>query len=387
MKKTSSVISAVLIAFSTIFGLTGCNNDKLLFTATIESTQIDINSEVTSKVTKINFEEGQNLKQGDVLVVLDSSSVQLQLKQAESALLAAKAKYEETKKGSRIEQIKQSEAAVNAAKAKLDEIKTGTRQEQINQARAAVEQAKTTVAFDEKNYQYKLDNLDKAKELLQNGGTSQQNVSDLQNLADNAYTLLNTAKEQLKSSQAQLDLLVNSPTSEAIRVAEANYQQAKAQYELIKNGSTKETLEIAKAGVKQAEEAVELAKLQVDKFSIKSPITGRAEYSYTDLGEVVFPGTNIASILDEKDLWLKFYIPEKYKHKVSTGKTLIIKSKAFPNEKINGKIVFVSSKAEFTPKNIETAEAKENTVFEVKVKLLDHLDILKSGMTAEIVIE
>jgi len=381
MKKILILIAAV------IFALTGCNNENLLFTATIEATQIDINSEVTGKVTKINFEEGQNVKQGDVLVAFDSSSAQLQLKQVESALLAAKAKYEETKKGSRIEQIKQFEAAANAAKAKLDEIKTGTRQEQLNQARAAVEQAKTAVAFNEKNYQYKLNNLDKAKELFQNGGTSQQNVSDLQNLADNAYTLLNTAKEQLKSSQSQLDLLVNGPTSEAIRATEANYQQAKAQYELIKNGSTIQTIEIAKAGVKQAEEAVSLAKLQVGKFNIKAPMTGRMEASYIDLGEVVFPGTNIATIIDEKDLWLKFYIPEKYKHKVSTGNTLIIKSKAFPNEKITGKIIFVSSKAEFTPKNIETAEAKENTVFEVKVKLLDHLDILKPGMTAEIVIE
>ncbi|MGE5472993.1 MAG: HlyD family secretion protein [Ignavibacteriales bacterium] len=381
MKKTVSIIVIIL---SIIFALTGCNQQRLVFSSTIESTQVDINSEVNGKILKINFQEGQNVKKGDTLVFLDSSSAELQLKQAEAGVLSAKAKLAETKKGSRIEQINQAQAAVNAAKAKLDELRSGSRKEQINQARSVVEQAKTAVSFAEKTYNYRLDNLEKARELLEYGGTSQQNVNDLENLTESALTQFNTAKEQLKSAQSQLDLLVSGPTSEAIKAAEAAYQQTKAQLDLVKNGSTKETITISEAGVKQAEDAAMLAKLQLEKFNVKSPITGRIQPSYVDIGEVVFPGTNIASILDENDLWLKFYIPERYKHKIGVGSSLIIKTKAFPKEKIMGKITYVSSKAEFTPKNIETVEAKENTVFEVKVKIMDHLNILRPGMTAEV---
>lgn len=381
MKRLSSI---TLIILSLVFIFTGCNQKKLVFSSTIEAAQIDINSEVNSKIIKINFQEGQNVRKGAPLVFLDASSAEIQLNQAKEGVISAKAKLAETKKGSRIEQINQAQAAVKAAKAKLDELKSGSRQEQINQAQAAVEQAKAALSFAEKAYRYRLDNLEKAQELFEYGGTSQQNVNDLENLAQSALTQFNSAKEQVKSAQAQLDLLVRGPTAEAIRAAEANYQQSRAQFDLIKNGSTKETITISEASVKQAENAAMLAKLHLEKFSIKAPITGRMQSAYADIGEVVFPGTNIASIVDENDLWLKFYIPEKHKHKIAVGSSLIIKTKAYPKENISGKITFISSKAEFTPKNIETVEAKENTVFEVKVKILDHLNILRPGMTAEV---
>lgn len=373
------------ILFLTIVVLSGCTTkNHLAFTSTIEATQVDVNSEVSGKVGRINVEEGSDVKVGDVLVTLDSTSAQLQVNQAEASLTAAKAKLDELKSGSREEQVRQAQAAMESAKAKLDELKSGSRSEQISQAEAAVAQAQNGVKTASDNYDYRMKNLENAHKLLEVGGASQQQVDDLQNLVDSAFQQLRSAKEQLNSAQSQLDLLKNGATPEAVRAAEAAYNQAKAQYDLVKSGATSQTITVAQTAVDQAQKSLDLAKLQLDKYTIKTPISGRMIYSNVDPGEVVFPGSDISTISDIKDLWLKFYIPETQKHLVEVGKIVTISSKAYPKDNIQGKITFVSDKAEFTPKNTETKEAKESTVFEVKVKILNMVDKLRPGMTVDV---
>ena len=381
MKKISIILFLAIIIFS------GCTkSNPLTFTSTIESTQVDVNSEVSGKVDKVNFDEGASVKKNDILVVLDSSSAKLQVEQAKDAVDAAQAKLDELKAGSRSEQINQAKAAMNAAKANLAQVKSGSRSEQIRQAQASVQQAQDTAVTAQKNYDYKLKNLENAKELLTVNGSSQQQLDDLSNLVDVAYQQLKSSHEQSNIANAQLDLLVSGAAPEAIRASEATYQQVKAQYELVKNGPTSQSVTIAQKGVDQAQGSLNLAKLQLDKFNVKAPIDGQLLYKTVDVGGVVFPGSNIATISEPNDLWLKFYVPETQKHKVAVGKVLTLYSKAYPNEKIQGKITFVSDKAEFTPKNVETAEAKESTVFEVKVKIINLLDKLKPGMTMNVTI-
>ena len=384
MNKLILLVSVCVLA---IFSGGCTSKDNLSFTSTIESTQIDVNSEVSGKVLKIHIDEGSIVKSGDILVTLDSSSAQIQIKQAKEALTAAKAKLDEIQSGSRKEQIRQAEAAVQAAKAKLDELKSGSRSEQIKQAKSAIEQAQNAVNLAEENYNYRFKNLENAKKLLEIGGSSQQQINDLTNLANTAYQQLKSSKEQLKIATVQLNLLNNGATPEAVRAAEALHDQAKAQYDLIKNGATTQTITVAQTNVAQAKNNLELATLQLDKFTIKAPSNGRLIYKNVEPGQVVFPGSSVVTISDQKDLWAKFYIPETEKHKIDVNKIVIIKSKAYPNEDIKGKVIFVSDKAEFTPKNVETKEAKENTVFAVKVKLLSLVDKLKPGMTVDIELE
>jgi len=381
MKKLIILLAVTAVIFS---GCTG--KDTLTFTSTIESTQIDINSEVSGRVTELKFDEGSNVKKGDVLVVLDSSTAELQVKQAEDALSSAKAKLSELQAGSRTQEIEQAKAAMEAAKANLAQVKSGSRIEQIQQAEALFSQAQTSLDTAQKNYDYRLKNLSNAKELIAIGGVSQQQIDDLTNLVDAASQQLKSAKDQLNVAKAQLNLLRNGATKESIDAAQAQYNQAKAKYELVKSGSTSQTITVAKEAVDQSQASLDIANLQLEKFKIKAPIDGVILYKTVDIGELVFSGSNVATISEPKDLWLKFYIPETEKHKVSVGKILALTSKAYPNEKIQGKVTFVSDKAEFTPKNVETAEAKENTVFEVKVEILNLTDKLKPGMTMNIVL-
>lgn len=433
------------LLWALVFGMTisvvGCSkSNQLVLSGTIEATEIDVNSEVNGKVIKVLKDEGSIVNVDDVVAEIDPGAAEIQVKSAEAALKAGEAKFDELKVGSRAEsilqaqaavkqakakldelkagtrpeQLKQAEASVNQAKAKLDELKKGNRSEQIAQAESQYEQAKRTVSKAQIDYDDKVSLLSKKKEMLSAGAVSQRDVDSAQAQVDTAYQELQRAQDDEKRALSNWDLLKNGSTEETIKAAQASYDQAVAywellkkgntsqsieaaegaydqtvaQWELVKNGSTAQSILAAEANVEQLQAALDAAKLQLSKHQIKSPIQGTLLYKTVDPGQVVSSGTNIATIQTTGDYWIKVYVPQKYNGRVALNQKVKVKTSAIPNETIEGTVIFKSPKAEFTPKNIETTESKEeNTVVCIKVKINTQVDKLSAGMLASIYID
>jgi HlyD family secretion protein len=140
--------------------------------------------------------------------------------------------------------------------------------------------------------------------------------------------------------------------------------------------SKKEQMEL---DIKQQKKLVEQSSILLDKYTIKAQKDGVLNYNTVTVGEIVKPGSVVGTIIDLSDLWINMYISQKYLDIVSLNDEIILKTSQ--GKKIKGKITYISDEAEFTPKNVETNEAKENTVFKVKIKILDSIDDLKPGMT------
>ncbi|MCX7745926.1 MAG: efflux RND transporter periplasmic adaptor subunit [Clostridia bacterium] len=140
-------------------------------------------------------------------------------------------------------------------------------------------------------------------------------------------------------------------------------------------------LKQAEADLEQSKFALDQAKLILSKYQIKSPVDGTLIMKNVNMGDLVGTGTSVGTVTDLNDLSVKFYIPQKHLKLVSLNQELYLTTSALPDKTIKGKITYIASKEEFTPKNTETEEAKENTVYKLKVKILDHLEDLKPGMT------
>jgi HlyD family secretion protein len=124
--------------------------------------------------------------------------------------------------------------------------------------------------------------------------------------------------------------------------------------------------------------------LKVDWCSIKSPVDGRLLYSYHEKGELVAPGTKLATVADLSEVWAYVYVPHDLLAKLSTG--MEVKGylpeagdKAFP-----GRVSVIYSEAEFTPKNVQTRKERTRLVFAVKVSFPNPDETLKPGMTVEV---
>lgn len=400
-KKSLKITTLAMLLVFLLTMFSGCNKtNEVELSGTIESTQIDINSEISGKVIKLEKDEGELVKAGDIVAVVDSAIQEYNVKQQEAVVKLKQAKLDDLKAGSRSEQLDQAEAAAKSAKARLDELKAGSRPEQIKQAEAAVqtasaavEAAKTGVETANVNYNYWLDKYNKLKPLYDSKAISENDLLDTKYKVDTAKQQVLTSQDQLKSSEsqlksaeAQLELLRNGTTAQSINAAEANYEQALAQLELLRKGSTNQTIIAAEADLEQSLAALEQAKINHGKYNIKSSIEGTFLYRNINVGDIVGTGTSIGAVSDLKDLWTKVYIPQKYLQAISLNQEVTLKSAALPGKTIKGKIIFVSSEAEYTPRNTETNEAKENTVFKLKIKLLDNIENLKPGMTVDAII-
>lgn len=127
------------------------------------------------------------------------------------------------------------------------------------------------------------------------------------------------------------------------------------------------TKNAAKGAVEQAQAAFDLAKLQVDKCSIKSSVAGTVLDIYVHKGEMVTQGMNIANVMDSNNKYIEVYIEENKRNDISENKSITLYSN---DKKIgDGKIIYIAPKSEFTPKNTETKDEKQDTVFKVKISL------------------
>lgn len=163
----------------------------------------------------------------------------------------------------------------------------------------------------------------------------------------------------------------------------ASLKSAMAKLDLLKNGSTSQAIKAAEANVEQLQAAYDLAELTLSKYDIRSPVSGTFIYKNVEVGDIIMPGGSIGTVSDLSDLWVALYVPERYINNLALGLELKLSSISLSNTPIKGKIIYIADKAEFTPKNTETPEAKENTVFKIKVKILDNIQKLRPGMTID----
>ncbi|GKU27365.1 HlyD family secretion protein [Clostridium folliculivorans] len=165
--------------------------------------------------------------------------------------------------------------------------------------------------------------------------------------------------------------------------AEATLKIAKAKQSDIPDAAKTSIKEEAQGAIDQAQASVDLAKLQIEKTTITSSTDGTITDILVHKGDLVTPGMNVAKVTDLKNKYIKIYIEESKRNKVKLNNTLTIK---FNDKTEKGKITYISDQSEFTPKNIETKDDKEKTLFEVKLKLDDN-STATPGLIADVILE
>ena len=124
--------------------------------------------------------------------------------------------------------------------------------------------------------------------------------------------------------------------------------------------------------------------LRVDWCAVKSPIKGRVLYTYHEPGEMVSPGTKLATLADLSELWAYIYVPQAVATRLSVGMELAGFLPELGMRKFPGRISVVNEEAEFTPKNVQTRKERTRLVFGVKVTFRNPDGILKPGTTIEV---
>lgn len=238
----------------------------------------------------------------------------------------------------------QNKAYLNETLAKLEELKAGSRPQELEQAKATVANAEAE--------------LIKAK-------------NDLER-----YNAL--YKDELIAAQ-QMD-----NAKKAYDVALSQHKKAIETLSLVKEGPRKEDIKAAASRVEQAKAALKGTEEKLKDTVLYAPISGVVLKKNVELGETVSAGLPVYTIGDLAKPWIKIYVKEDRLGLVKLGQKAEVKVDTYPKKIYEGMVTFISSEAEFTPKNVQTQEERVKLVFGVKVSVKDINDELKPGMPADV---
>ena len=166
--------------------------------------------------------------------------------------------------------------------------------------------------------------------------------------------------------------------------AQATYDRAQQIYNELVEGTRKEELAVEHSNVHQADENLQMSRIRLSYTVLRAPFDGVVLVRQAELGEVVSPGTPIVTLGDLDHLWARVYVPETDMGKVHWGLTVDVHTDSFPGKTYPGRISFISSEAEFTPKSVQTEKERVTLVYRVKVDLENPRHELKPGLPADV---
>lgn len=375
------LILGSLILFINI--TTGCSSNSNILTlkGDIQNNIVPVTSTVSGKITEMKKNQGEEVKKGDVIAVIDNANPKYSVDQMQAVVNIKKAKLEELQVGTRQEQIDQAEAQVRASKAQLDLLTAGNRSQQIEQAKNEVSIAEDAVNSSQTSYDYVNKQYNDTNELYQSGAIPKSTLDDAKYKLDTTSTGLSTAKLKLESTKEQLSLLQEGSTTQTIETAKANYDAANSQLTLLKNGSTKQAIDAAQGDLDQSIAQLNQAQNTLDNCNIIALNDGIIISKNYELGDVVSIGNDIADIAVANDLYVLCYVPDKYLDKVSYNQALNVTT-SIGNQ--NGNVNYIALKHEYTPKDKQSTSDSKHVATKIKVAITDNDGALKSGMPATV---
>lgn len=280
-----------------------------------------------------------------------------------------------------------AEAAVQNAQNTLTRLRNGALPEEIQVAEAALSQAQSDLAAKQANTAPALAAARAAVQSAEarladaeSGATSQELDIATANLdqAQRSLTDLLAIRDNPIAANSQVDAADGQ-----LATAKAAEAGARARLDALKNGATAEQLAVARAQAAQAEAALTQATAQAGKTTVVAPRDGVISRRAAHVGEAVSPGASLLSIAPLRDLRLTVYVPEDRIGQVMLNESVDITVDSFPGETFQGTVTFISPRAEFTPRNVQTQSDRAKTVFAVRVQIPNSDQRLKPGMFAD----
>jgi HlyD family secretion protein len=243
--------------------------------------------------------------------------------------------------------------------------------------------------------------------------------SGWQQILDEVNLIFDSAQTELEDAQQAYDQILAEPQYEDILQARARVSVARERYDLALDYLAQQysgvyslevsaadalvaqaqagldqadalilqaqtALDRADAGVAQALAALNLVNLQLEKTQILSPISGVVLAKAVEAGEMIGAGFTALTIGDLSSLTVTVYIPENRYGQVSLGDMAELSIDSYPDEIFQAQVIYISDQAEYTPRNVQTQEERQNTVYAVKLSVTDREGMLIPGMPADV---
>jgi membrane fusion protein YbhG len=296
----------------------------------VEATEVKVASKVPGRIETVNVSEGQRLEAGAAVVSVATTDTDLALQRARAERDQAAAQLRLLEAGARPEDVRQAETQVAASMSEKRAIET-----ELDAARV-----------DEARYE---------QLLRARAGTEKQR--------DDAAARRAQAEARVKAAE------------DRTRVATAALERSKA-------GARPEEIAAARARVATADAQIATLDQNLKEAAIVAPSGGVVTSRLVEPGELVAAGVPLVVILDLDHAWVNAYVEENLVPGLRLDQAATVVSDA--GDTLPGRITFISPRAEFTPRNVQTASERAKLIYRVKVTVDNRQGVLKPGMPVEI---
>ena len=231
-------------------------------------------------------------------------------------------------------------ADVAAAHTQLDKATHGNRVEEIAQARSALREREVDLA----NARVTLNRL---QDLVAKSLVTRQQVDDVE---------------------------------ARVRGSEAQVASAREQLNLMTRGSRVEDIDAQKAALAAAQARLAKAQTALDDATLRSPSPGIIAVRAREVGAIVQAGQTAYTLLLNDPVWIRAYVPQPRLGRIKPGMTVSVETDSMPGKRYDGIVGFISPEAEFTPKNVQTEQVRDDLVYRLRVIAKDPDNVFRQGM-------
>jgi HlyD family secretion protein len=342
------------------------------WSGTVEARTISLGSRTGGRVQQVVVKEGDHVKRGDPIVVLEAGDWPAQLQQADAQLAIMQATLDKLKAGARPEEIAAAKARTQNAQAVLQETTAGARSEQIATAQARLDAQQIAVDKAQRDAQ-------RLHQLAASGAAVPADV-------DNADLATRSALAQRDALAHQLDELLHGARREQVAQATARAAEQRASEQLLTSGTRSEDLRVAEAQLKGAQGKVDQINTMIDELAIKAPAVARVEALDLRPGDIVAPNAPAATLVEDDQLYVRIYVPETQLGHIKIGQGVPIRVDSFPEATFSGIVQHINSVGEYSPRNLQTADERADQMFATRIGITAGANRLRAGMAATIAV-
>jgi HlyD family secretion protein len=338
------IILGVILAIAlTYYFISTPSNRDLVLIGTVDSNQVIVSPQIEGRIQKLLVEEGTQVKQGDLIAVLDPAELEAQERAAAATIDSLKSKVAETQSTLEATQGMTSSSVQNA-------------QARLASARAQLLQAEATLERTQSDSRRMI-------ELANEGVASDQDRVQAQTSLAAQKAVVQSLQQQVSAAQADIDTAV------------ANTHTAHA---------AERTVESTQAQVANAEDMLKQAEVRLGYTKIYAPVSGTVSVRAAREGEVLNAGQPIVTIVELSDTWVRAAIPETEADHIGLGDTLRVR---LPGGTVTpGKVFFKSAEADFATQRDVSRRKRDIRTIVLKVRLDNPKGAYVPGMTAEVLV-
>ena len=339
-------------------------------TGRVEGDDSAVAPKVAGRILEIRVREGDGIKAGDVIAVLDDRQVQSRHDQAQAALTAAEARTASARAQVAVleEQLKQTRLAFDQSE--------NDSQGRVAQAEAELTAAEADRARQEASLKLALFDKDAYTQLVATGAVSERQGRLAVATADQQEAAVAGAKRRVEAARAALRTAKASLSNPGIR---------QSQVAAVRQQVIQQQADIANSVANAEQARFQLAEADANRqdLTVVAPFAGTVITRAAEPGEVIQAGTPIVTLLDLAKVYLRGFVPEGEIGRVKIGQAAHVYLDSNITQALDAYVSRIDPQATFTPENTYFRDDRVRQVVGVKLQLKGGFGYAKPGMPAE----